>query len=159
MVMKTDWKKLIGSVAIPLAVGGLSALITKDSMVVFEYVDKPPLSPPMWLFPVVWSILYILMGLALYYVRVSNASIQRKRAAYVYYALQLAFNFGWPIFFFNMEAFLTAFIWLCVMWLFILLTIIKFFDIDKKAGWLMIPYILWSTFALYLNYGVYMLNK
>ena len=77
--MKTDWKRLGIAVAVPLAAGGLSALLTKDSMILFEAVNKPPLSPPMWLFPVVWSILYILMGVAVYLVWVSDKPKRKKR--------------------------------------------------------------------------------
>ncbi|MDY3079978.1 MAG: TspO/MBR family protein [Oscillospiraceae bacterium] len=157
--MRTDWKKLIISIAIPLAVGGLSALLTKDSMILFEAIRKPPLSPPSWVFPVVWSILYILMGIAAYYVWVSDKPKRKKELAFVYYAIQLAFNFGWCIIFFDIAEYLPAFIWLCMLWFFILLTMTQFFSIDKKSGWLMLPYLLWVAFAGYLNYGVYMLNK
>ena len=156
--MKTDWKRLGIAVAVPLAAGGLSALLTKDSMILFEAVNKPPLSPPMWLFPVVWSILYIMMGAASYLVWVSDKPKRKKELALVYYAIQLAFNFGWSIIFFNIAEYLPAFIWLCILWVFILLTAIQFFSIDKRAGWLMIPYLLWVAFAGYLNYGVYILN-
>lgn len=156
--MKTDRKKLALSVAAALAVGGLSALLTKDSMILFEAVKKPPLSPPMWLFPVVWSILYIMMGVAAYLVWVSDEPRRKKEIAFVYYAIQLAFNFGWSIIFFDISAYLAAFIWLCILWFFILLTTIQFFSADRRAGWLMIPYLLWVAFAGYLNYGVYMLN-
>lgn len=156
--MKTDWKKLGISVAIPLAVGGLSTLLTKDSMILFEAVDKPPLSPPMWLFPIVWSILYIMMGIASYLVCASDKPKRKKELALVYYAIQLAFNFGWSIIFFNIANYLAAFVWLCILWLFILLTMIQFFSVDKRAGWLLLPYLLWVSFAGYLNYGVYILN-
>lgn len=156
--MKVNWKKLAGAVALPLAVGGLSALLTKDSMVVFEYVSKPPLAPPQWLFPVAWTVLYILMGLASYFVCVSRRpKLQRKKALSLY-IVQLAFNFLWSIIFFNIEQYLFAFIWLCLMWLLILAATISFFGADKRAGWLMIPYILWVSFAAYLNWGVYALN-
>ena len=156
--MKTDWKRLGISVAIPLAAGGLSALLTKDSMILFEAVKKPPLSPPMWLFPVVWSLLYIMMGVAAYLVWMSDKPKRKKELAFVYYAIQLAFNFGWSIIFFNIAEYLAALIWLCILWFFILLTTIQFFSIYKRSGWLMIPYLLWVAFAGYINYGVYILN-
>lgn len=157
--MKLEWKKLIISVAIPLVVGGLSALLTKDSMILFEAVKQPPLTPPQWVFPVVWTILYILMGVAAYWVWVSDKPKRQKDLAFVCYAIQLALNFGWSIIFFNIGAYLAAFIWLCILWLFILLTTIQFYNIDKMAGLIMLPYLLWVTFAGYLNYGVYLLNQ
>lgn len=155
---KINWKLLIICIAIPLAVGGLSALLTKDNMIMFQYIRKPALSPPAWLFPVVWTILYTLMGIASYLVAVSDASADDKKSALVFYALQLVFNFFWPIVFFNLEAFLFAFIWLIALWVLIIITTLKFFRIDKRAGWLMLPYLLWVTFATYLNYGIYRLN-
>lgn len=103
MNVKIKWKKLAVSLAAPLAVGGLSALITKDNMLMFEVIEKPPLAPPGWLFPVAWTILYILMGLASYRVWTSDARKAQKQTAGVYYALSLVFNFGWPIIFFNAE--------------------------------------------------------
>lgn len=154
--MKIDWKKLAAAVALPLAVGGLSALITKDSIAIFGALKKPLLAPPAWLFPVAWTILYILMGIASYLVCISRSC--GKRSALSYYALSLAFNFGWPIIFFNLEKYLAAFVWLCIMWVFTLAALVRFWDVDKRAGALMLPYLLWTTFAGYLNYGVYLLN-
>lgn len=154
--MKIKWKPLIISILIPLAVGGLSALLTKDNMIMFDYVRKPPLSPPAWLFPVVWTVLYILMGLASYRVYISEAD--GKDSALVYYGVQLLFNFFWSIIFFNLGNYLFAFIWLAALWVLILITTVKFFRIDKPAGWLMILYLLWVTFAGYLNYAIYLLN-
>lgn len=154
--MKIKWKPLIISILIPLAVGGLSVLLTKDNMIMFDYVRKPPLSPPAWLFPVVWTVLYILMGLASYRVYISEA--KGKDSALVYYGVQLLFNFFWSIIFFNLGNYLFAFIWLAALWVLILITTVKFFRIDKPAGWLMIPYLLWVTFAGYLNYAIYLLN-
>ena len=112
MNVKIEWKKLAVSLAAPLAVGGLAALITKDNMLMFEVLEKPPLAPPGWLFPVAWTMLYILMGLASYSVWISDARKVQKQTAGVYYALSLIFNFGWPIIFFNAGKYLAAFIWL-----------------------------------------------
>lgn len=156
--MKAKTKSLLLNIAIPLAVGGLSALLTKDNMIMFEYVKKPPLSPPAWLFPVVWTILYILMGLAAYFVSNSGRPKKQIDSAMLFYGLQLFFNFLWPIFFFNIEKYLFSFIWLMAMWVLIIITTVKFFGIDRKAGYLMLPYVLWTTFAAYLNFGIYILN-
>lgn len=153
--MKIQWKKLIICILIPLAVGSLSALLTRDAAQAFDLLDKPSLSPPAWLFPVAWTILYILMGISSYIVLVSGKPASR---ALFIYAVQLFFNFAWTLIFFNLEAYLTAFIWLTVLWILILAAIIMFSRISKPAALLMIPYILWVTFAGYLNLMIYILN-
>lgn len=155
---KINFKALIVAILIPLAVGGLSALLTRGSMDSFEMINKPPLSPPAILFPIVWSILYILMGLASYFVYVSDSAQGTKRVALTLYGIQLFFNFMWSILFFNLEAYLGSFVWLVVMLVLIIATTALFYAIDKKAGYLMIPYILWVTFAGYLNLAIYFLN-
>lgn len=155
--MKIDWKKLIIFIAIPLLVGGLSALLTMGSMESFELLIKPPLSPPAWLFPVVWTILFVLMGIASYLVYTSRQPYRSKTALTVY-GIQLVFNFFWSIIFFNMQAYLFAFFWLVILWLLILATTLLFYRISKPAGYLMIPYLLWVTFAGYLNLAIYILN-
>ncbi len=133
-------------------------MITSDSMKSFESVAKPPLSPPGWLFPVVWTILYLLMGLASYIVW-EKSSGKTRRNALTLYALQLFFNFFWSIIFFNAEAYLFAFIWLLALLLLIIATTLAFARISKLSAYLMIPYIIWVTFAGYLNLGIYLLNK
>ena len=153
--MKKQWKTLIICIVIPLAVGGLSALLTRGSMQMFNSINKPKLAPPGWLFPVAWTILYILMGIASYLVVTSK---KPNGSAMITYGLQLIFNFFWSIIFFNLNLYLFAFIWLVVLWLLILKTIIKFFQISEPAGYLMIPYLLWVTFAGYLNLSIYLLN-
>ncbi|MBQ8184972.1 MAG: tryptophan-rich sensory protein [Lachnospiraceae bacterium] len=155
--MKINWKKLAVCIAIPLAVGGVSAFLTRGSMQTFGMLNKPPLSPPAWLFPVVWTILYVLMGIASYLVLTSEKTYRIPTALTVY-GIQLAFNFWWSIIFFNLELYLFAFIWLVLLWLLILLTSVLFYRISKPAGYLMIPYLLWVTFAGYLNFAIYLLN-
>ena len=156
--MKIRWKRLITSLAVPLAVGGLSGLITKDDTIMLELLEKPPLTPPGWLFPVVWTLLYILMGLAAYRVWISAAQPGAKKLGAACYALSLVFNFGWPVIFFTLDKYLAAFIWLCLLWVLVLLTTVRFRRLDGRAGALMLPYLLWVTFAGYLNMGIYMLN-
>ena len=155
--LKINYKKLIASIAIPLLVGGLSALFTMKAMDDFNSVEKPPLSPPGWLFPIVWTILYILMGVASYFVAVSDKPARSKTALTVY-ALQLAFNFLWSIIFFSVKAYLFAFVWLVALLILIIVNAVLFYRIDKKSGYLLIPYILWVGFAGYLNFGIYLLN-
>ncbi|MDO4983389.1 MAG: TspO/MBR family protein [Eubacteriales bacterium] len=158
MKKKVKLKELVISLAIPLAVGALSALLTKDGMERFETLLKPPLSPPGWLFPIVWTALFILMGIACYKVWTSGASSIRRERALTLYGIQLAMNFMWSIIFFTMRMYLPAFIWLLVMLSFIVAAAVLFRYIDKKAGNLMIPYIVWCCYAAYLNFGVYLLN-
>lgn len=158
MKVKQKWKLLILCIAIPLAVGGLSALLTGGGMKDFEMLNKPPLSPPGWLFPVVWTILYTLMGLASYLVLTSGKDRREVRGALVWYGAQLAANFLWPILFFNLSWYLVALLWLLLLWVLVLVTTVKFSRISSRAGDLMLPYLLWLTFAAYLNYGIYRLN-
>ena len=125
-------------------------------METFEMVNKPPLSPPGWLFPVVWTILYVLMGIASYLVLTSGKPDDIALKAY---GIQLAVNFMWPILFFNLNLYLFSFIWLVALWLLVYQTIRLFWSASKTAGALMNPYLLWITFAGYLNLGIYFLNN
>ncbi len=151
-----DKKALIANIAIPVAVGAVSGLINSRGFKNYAEMTKPPLSPPSWVFPVVWTILYILMGISSYLVY-ERKSDDGKRA-FTFYAIQLALNFMWPVFFFGFEAYLFSFIWLVLLWIFQLATLISFYRINKTAGLLQIPYLLWLTFAGYLNLSVYLLN-
>ena len=155
---KINFKTLLIFVAIPLLVGGISALITMDSMQYFELLEKPPLSPPGWLFPVVWTVLYVLMGIASYLVVSFGAEPPQKISALKVYFLQLAFNFLWSIFFFNLELYGFSFVWLLTLLFLIVISTVRFWRIDRRAGMLMLPYILWVTFAGYLNLGIALLN-
>lgn len=156
--MKIQWKKLLICLAIPLAVGGVSALFTMGSMEDFAALNQPPLSPPGWLFPIVWTILFLLMGLASYLVATSDAHRTEIRGALTVYGIQLAINFFWSILFFNLGAYLFSFVWLILLWVLILVTIKRFAAIRPLAGWLLVPYLLWVTFAGYLNLAIYLLN-
>ncbi len=156
--MTIKLKPLLINLFIPLAVGGLSALLTMNSMESFEKINQPPLSPPGWLFPVVWTILYILMGISAYLVTTGSATDKQKRNAFIVYGIQLFFNFLWSIIFFNREDYLFAFVWLVILWVLIIANIILFYRISKPAGLLLIPYLLWVTFAGYLNFAIYLLN-
>ena len=151
-------KALIVCVAIPLLVGVIAGFISSDSMEKFQQLIKPPLSPPGFIFPIMWSILYILMGIASYLVLTSNKPDYQITSALKFYGIQLFFNFFWSIIFFNFELYLFAFIWLIILLLLIIVTAYKFYDISKIAGYLLIPYILWVAFAGYLNIAIYLLN-
>ena len=155
--MKLQWKPLLIALGIPLAVGGLAALLSGGTELYSELV-KPPLSPPGWLFPVVWTALYLLMGYASYLVWRSAAPQKQKRRALMLYALQLLANFLWPLLFFGANALLGALVCLLVLWVLIFLTIRAFAAIDERAADLLLPYILWVSFAAYLNLGFFLLN-
>lgn len=147
------------AIIIPLAIGGFSAFLTRDNMNLYEEVNTPPLSPPGFLFPVVWTILYVLMG-------VSSAFIWQSREedkdtadrGLLFYAVSLFFNFVWSLIFFNFRAYLLAFLWLLVMLTLIILTVISYKKAVPLAAYLQLPYILWTAFAGYLNFGVWLLN-
>lgn len=151
--------KLIKSIAIPLIAGGASAFLTRSSMETFEALNQPPLSPPGWLFPIVWTILYILMGISLYLILQSDADDKTAKSAQKIFYFQLALNFLWPLLFFNMGWFILVFAELIVLWLAVLVMIKKFFDTSKLAAYLNIPYLIWLTFTAYLNLGVWWLNR
>lgn len=155
---KIKWKKLIPLTALPIAVGALAGYLTRGGMESFELMRKPPLSPPAWLFPVVWTLLYAMMGAASYFVCTVCASEARKRRALTAYAVQLGANFLWTLIFFGAGAYLAAFVWLTAMWLLIALTAALFGALSRPAGELLLPYLAWTAFAGYLNLGVYLLN-
>lgn len=156
--MKQNRRQLLICIAIPLAAGGLSARLTRGSMDTFAALNKPPLSPPGWLFPVVWTILFVLMGLASYLVLKSGKPQQKVNRALRLYGIQLGVNFFWSVFFFNLSLYLFSFIWLILLWILILVTTIRFRRLSQPAGMLMLPYLLWVAFAGYLNLGIYLLN-
>lgn len=155
--MKPDIKKLLIALAIPVAVGGLSWLLS-GGMGDYRTFNQPPLSPPGWVFPIVWTILYLLMGYSSYRIHTAGKPPALTQRALKLYGAQLALNFLWSIVFFGFEWYLAAFFVLVALWILILLTIRAFSTIDETAGDLLIPYLLWVTFAGYLNFGVYFLN-
>ena len=145
-------------ILITAAVGGLSALLTNMGMESYRQAVKPSLTPPEIVFPIVWSILFLLMSVSAARVWMTDNSRLRNHAVIVY-AIQLFFNFFWSVLFFNLQAYGLAFLWIIGLWLMILLMIIRFYRIDKPAGLLQIPYLLWVTFAACLSYAVWMLNR
>ncbi|MEE1138161.1 MAG: TspO/MBR family protein [Acutalibacteraceae bacterium] len=155
------WKKIkpyVISVAIALGVGGLSALLTAGNMDLYSQIVQPPLAPPPWLFPVVWTVLFIFMGISSAMIFTSDAPKRDVNNALTVYGINLFLNFFWSIIFFNMRAYFFAFIWLIALWITILVMIIKFIKIKPVAGYIQIPYLIWVTFAGYLNLAIYILN-
>ena len=156
--MKKRSGSLILYVALPLAVGAVSGWLS-GGMEMYTELNKPPLSPPGWVFPVVWAILYGMMGIASWLVSESDAGAGEKSKALRGYLLQLAVNFFWPILFFRFELYLLAFLWLMLLWVLVFVTGSRFSRINPTAGNLMVPYLLWVTFAGYLNLAFFFLNK
>lgn len=149
-------KALLFDLLLPLGVGGLAALLTGGAMEEYGSLHQPPLSPPGWVFPVVWTVLYLLMGLAAHLVRFSG---DPRRGGFLWlYGLQLALNFGWTVIFFLFQGYLFALVWLGVLWCAVLCTMVGFFQVRPAAGWLLVPYLMWVGFAGYLNAGVWLLN-
>lgn len=178
-VMKRNGKTLAISILIPLAVGVVAGLLTREGIEQFASLNKPPLSPPAWLFPVVWTILYILMGISSYLIYVSgvprekklclnlnstNSELntrkenEKKAQALTTYDYQLVVNFLWPIFFFDFQWYFFSFLWLVLLWILTAKMILEFGKIFSIAAWLNVPYLLWLSFAGYLNLGIWLLN-
>lgn len=158
MKRKGNWKTYAFWIGFTVAVGVASALLTREGTELYKTtMIKPPLSPPAIVFPIVWSILYVLMGISMARVRLASPHPLQERSLLLY-LVQLAFNFCWSIYFFNLQAYLFAFIWLVVLWLLILWMVLTFRQVDKPAAWLQIPYLVWVAFAGYLNFGVWRLN-
>ena len=154
-----QWKQYIISALIALAVGGLSALLSMDGMAAYNTTAvKPLLTPPGWIFGVVWTILYALMGISAARIWLSGDSEAKSKGLNLYVA-QLVVNFFWSLIFFNAQAFGFAFFWLLLLWALVLLMILQFNKVDRKAALLQIPYLIWLTFAAYLNYEVWRLNQ
>ncbi|MDO4481337.1 MAG: TspO/MBR family protein [Bacillota bacterium] len=151
-------KKLpyIVSIGITLAVGGISALLIKDSFEVYSALEKPAAAPPGAVFPIVWSILYILMAISAAMIYTSDCS--SRTALIELYFIQLIVNFIWPIIFFEWQLFLPAFIWLILLWVLVLIMTVLFYMCRKTAGYLLVPYLIWITFAGYLNFSIYLMN-
>jgi tryptophan-rich sensory protein len=122
-----------------------------------EMIVQPPLVPPDWVFPVVWSILYALMGIGAARVWMAEDSPQRKRGLNLF-VTQLIVNFFWSLIFFNLQAFGFAFVWLLLLWVLVVWMIVTFYTVDPLAAWLQVPYLIWLTFAAYLSCAVWLLN-
>ena len=155
---RQGWKAYLIWILLTEAVGGLAALLTQESVRLYgSAIQTPPLSPPASVFPIAWTILYALMGVSAARIWLLPGSAARRAALRVY-LLQLAVNFFWSLWFFNLQAFGFAFFWLVLLCALIVRMLLAFRELDAPAGWLQLPYLLWVFFAGYLNYGVWMLN-
>ena len=152
------WQKMLLCILIPLAVGALAGRLSREGMSLYQTMYKPLLSPPGWVFPVVWSLLYILMGIASCLVYCSDASLPRKKRALILYGLQLAVNFVWPLLFFRFGLQWLSFFWLLLLIGLVWACMTLFRYILPRAGKLMLPYLRWLFYAASLNLGAALLN-
>lgn len=154
---KFSLSKLAGALAITLGAGAVAGLMSMNAAAIYAALDLPSFAPPTWVFMPVWTVLYLLMGLALYRILMYEPTPDRKAATF-YYSLQLIFNLLWSLLFFVLQLRLAAFVGLVILFFYIVVTTVKFFKIDKPSGFLMVPYLLWVVFAGILNFAVVMLN-
>lgn len=156
---KFSFKALVKNIALPVIGGLLIGYLTMSGINTYNSLKKPMFTPPNITFPIVWTILYILMGLAAYRIYMKNSIGKKDDGAYFYYLIQLALNFFWSILFFNLKLYGLSFILIIVLLLLIIVSVIKFFKVDKIAGILMIPYIIWVSYATVLSFFIWMLNE
>ena len=153
-------KPLLFWVLVTIGTGALSYAVTAGAMKGYDEAVKPPLSPPDALFPIVWTVLFLLMGISAYLVWTADArNLTARNRAILLYCLQLAVNFFWPVIFFNAGAYLAALLWLILLDVLVVMTVIAFRRIRRSAALLNLPYLIWLAFATYLNAGVWYLNK
>lgn len=150
------YKYIILNIAISLGIGGLSAFFTMNSMDIYQNINRPKLAPPGYIFPIVWTILYALMGISSYLIHRSNH--KNKETALIIYYFQLLINFSWPIFFFNYQNFLLALAILFILNILVIILIKVTYSINNLASYLLIPYLIWILFALYLNFWIFIHN-
>ena len=156
---KPSWKQYALWIGISEAVGAFSGFLSRKGMEMYaQNVNQPPLSPPMWVFPVVWGILFALMGIGAARIAAAPMSTPRSRGLNLFIG-QLIVNFFWSPIFFNAASYGLALLWLMILWALVLLMILEFRKTDKAAAWLQIPYLIWLTFAAYLNWAVWQLNR
>ena len=148
------------SIAIALGIGVISALLTSGNMDIYTELRQPPLAPPAILFPIVWTVLYVLMGVSAAMVYTARGVGKSERSdALMPYGASLFVNFFWPILFFNFRAFLPAFVWLVLLEFLIVMTILSYQKLNTGAAYLQIPYAIWVAFAGYLNLAIWVLNR
>ena len=158
MFMKIRWKTLIFNLAVPLITGAVSGFLTRSAMQQYGQLNQPPLSPPSAVFPVVWTTLFLLMGISAYLVTMKRSDGLKSFDLPAVYWIQLIVNFIWPLIFFNLAIYGIALAWLILLIILVIYMIFQFHDIPPAAGWLQVPYLLWLIFAGYLNAGIWLLN-
>lgn len=151
-----DIKKLLFYIVITIIIGSLPSLFVVNKMMEYKELVKPPLSPPLIVFPIVWTILYVIMGISIY--KIVKSDSNKKEEGKLIYFIQLVINSLWTLIFFGFKEYFLAFSWLLMLIVIVIFMIFIFYKIDKKAAYLQIPYFLWLLFAAYLNFGIFTLN-
>lgn len=155
---KINFKELAISILIPVVLGAIIGFITSSSNV-YQEIIKPSFAPPSIVFPIVWTILYILMGISSYLIYESRPKDENRENALKIYIVQLVVNLIWPILFFIVKNYFISFVWLLLLIYLVLQMILNFYKINKTASFLQIPYLIWTIFAGILNMWIYILNK
>lgn len=145
-------------VVTPLLIGICASILTRDMMLEYGNLNKPFLAPPTILFPIAWTILYLLMGIGAALIYSKEEYSHYRSTGLTLHIAQLILNFFWSIIFFNLGQYVFAFIWLVILWLVVLSMLMNYKSVSKTAFFLNIPYIVWLTFAGYLNLAVAILN-
>ena len=151
-----DIKKLLFYIITTILIGVIPSIFVFKSINVYNSLNRPPFSPPSIVFPIVWTILYMLMGISIYIIMQSKRKL-KKNAKLIYY-IQLVTNALWTPIFFEFKEYFLAFLWILMLIVFVITMILTFYKISKKAAYIQIPYLLWLLFASYLNFGVFVLN-
>ena len=157
--MRKKWMVYVGFIALCELVGAIAGWLSMEGIDIYSStIAKPPLSPPEWVFPVVWATLYALMGISGARVMLAEPS-KIKNLSLNLFTVQLIVNFFWPLFFFNLQAFGFSLVWLILLWVLVMVLIWMFWKVDHAAAWLLTPYLIWVTFAVYLNAMVWLMNE
>lgn len=153
------WIKLIVSLALPLAIGAIGSLFTASSIPTwYANLSKPTFAPPNWVFAPVWTTLFILMGIACFLIWKKGTAVSGVKTSLGIYSFQLLLNLLWSVIFFYLRAPGWAFLEIMILWTAILLTVGRFHKISRLAAWLLVPYLLWVSFASYLNFSIWRMN-
>ena len=155
-MQRKNWLLYLLTVGLTLLGGTIAGLLSMNSRMVYETLQQPPLAPPGWVFPVVWTILYILMGIGIGIVLDKGGD---TAPALRIYLVQLLVNYLWPILFFRLELRGISFFWLLLLIILVVIMILRFDRISTLSAWLQIPYLLWLIFAAYLNFSFWLLNR
>lgn len=150
---------LIINILIPVGAGFIVGYLNKNTILTYETLKKPFFSPPAFIFPIVWTILYVLMGIAAYRIYMRNKEGINDNGAYFFYLVQLIFNLMWSFIFFTFRLYAISFFWIIILFVLVSITFIKFIRVDKVAAFLITPYMLWLIFAGVLNYFIWLLNE
>lgn len=156
---KKDYFLLLLSIILTCGLAYIVGNLTRGSAIIYQGLQKPFFSPPAWVFGVVWTILYILMGISLYRILMLGKLGENIRKEIIVFSIQLILNLAWSIIFFYIGNIFLALLDLILLIIFVYITIVLFYKKDKIAGLLLIPYGFWCCFALILNYSIYILNK